>query len=186
MRAPNRERQPYPLLALANELLELLADAREQIAGIKSELERQQVPALRPASPVFVRDDPTLEVELHERITAVGVLCAQAYGYRYKTRRGFPQVAARLRADLGIQRLSDMRVDHWSQAVTALRRIEHDARQRIVQLSTDRDNPANSTEEAVRADLAGMRDAVGRAAQEDPGRPSAGPCAGPTSTRDVP
>jgi hypothetical protein len=180
MKRPMLDRQPHPLLVATNELLTLLAEARAQIVRIKSELERQVVPAPSPTLPVFVCDDPTLEVELHERITAAGIICARAYGYRYKTRGGFPQVAARLRAELGIQRLIDLRIAQWSQALAALRRIEQHARQRILDMSSAGGHPAALIKDVVRADVADMPQ------HDAAGRPSAEPVLEPTPPREVP
>jgi hypothetical protein len=149
MKAQMRDGQPHPLLVAANELLGLLAGMQAQIAVIKARLERHDVPAPTAPIPVLVRDDSTLDAELHDRISAVGVLCARAYRYGSRSGRpacgGFPQVAARLRADLGIQRLRDMRFDQWGHGLAALRRIEQDARQRILDMSTDAGEPAMST-----------------------------------------
>jgi hypothetical protein len=182
-------RVDHPLLVAATELLGLLDGMQAQVAAIKSQLERYEVPALTAPIPVLVCDDPTLAAELRERISAIGVACARAYGYGSRSGRpargGVPQVAARLRAALGIQRIAEMRVAQWSKGIAALRRIEQDARQRIHEMSTDAGEPAKQIEAAPRADVARARDrdAAGPPARADSGRPAPEPGMDPTPPR---
>jgi hypothetical protein len=182
-------RVDHPLLVAATELLGLLDGMQAQVAAIKSQLERQEVPALTAPIPVLVCDDPTLAAELCERISAIGVACARAYGYGSRSGRpargGVPQVAARLRAALGIQRIADMRVAQWSKGIAALRRIEQDARQRLLEMSTDAGEPPTLIEGTARADVARARerDAAGHPARADSGGPAAEPGVDPTPPR---